>query len=173
MTSISNTICVNCYTTKTTDGNSPTKSLLWSLLNIFSLVDNPNFKKSEPCDLMADIQMRKKSGMWQNDIEQEGISVECQLPTCRQTYGLHGEQVWTCSGSGWGWFLCVVRSNLNKSEHVWGVPVWWGPSWITLNMSGGVVPKWWRKRALHGDPLWTEVTDTTEYITLRNLVGGW
>ena len=43
--------------------------------------------------------------------------------------------------------LCFI---VNKFEHVWqegvqveqvnisrGVPVWWGPSWTSLNMSGG------------------------------------
>ena len=44
---------------------------------------------------------------WHN--KQEGISVECQLSTRRQSE-LHSKQVWTCLGGGW--VGCTVRSKL-------------------------------------------------------------
>ena len=49
--------------------------------------------------------------------------MKCQPPACRQTYGLHSEQISTYQHLGGVEEVggdCVVRSKLNKFEHVEG-----------------------------------------------------
>ena len=49
--------------------------------------------------------------------EQEGISVEWQLPTYQQMYGLHTEQIWTCQGWGVPWDLWLTNG-ITSDGHV-------------------------------------------------------
>ena len=74
--------------------------------------------------LMISKFLAEEPGQRQRLLKQEGILVEYQLSACRQTYGLHSEQIWIrFKGSHYddvqvdqvgtcpGWGFCVVTRN--------------------------------------------------------------
>ena len=95
--------------------------------------------------------------------QQEDISVKYQPPAFRQSV-IHSELVWTCLRGVGGWLGLWVGE----------VPVQWGPSWRSLNISAG--GRLYRGESQDRGPLslphWTEWQTQLKTLPSSNFVGG-